>query len=62
MSFKLKNPLKTPLKQNHPQEQFGPQPVPPIDPNETVIIDDPRNPFVGPFIADPNVKKKALNK
>ena len=25
MSFKLKNPLKTPLKQNHPQEQFGPQ-------------------------------------
>ena len=60
MSFKLKNPLKTPLKQNHTQEQFGPQPVPPIDPNETVIIDDPRNPFVGPFIADPNVKKELM--
>ena len=25
MAFKLKNPLKSPLKQNHQQEQFGPQ-------------------------------------
>ncbi len=30
MAFKLKNPLKSPLKQNHPQEQFGPQL--PVDP------------------------------
>ena len=30
MAFKLKNPLKSPLKQNHVQEQFGPQL--PVDP------------------------------
>ena len=30
MAFKLKNPLKSPLKQNHSQEQFGPQL--PVDP------------------------------
>jgi len=59
VAFKLKNPLKTPLKQNH-QEQFGPQPAPPIDPNETVIIDDVRNPFIGPFTEDPNVKKELI--
>tara|TARA_R110002012_G_scaffold36995_1_gene104010 strand:- start:352 stop:1536 length:1185 start_codon:yes stop_codon:yes gene_type:complete len=56
MAFKLKNPLKTPLK----QQQFGPQPAPPIDPNETVIIDDVRNPFIGPFTEDPNVKKELM--
>ena len=56
MAFKIKNPIKTPLK----QQQFGPQPAPPIDPEETIIIDDPRSPFVGPFTEDPNVKKELM--
>ena len=42
MAFKLKNPLKTPLKKNHPQEQFGPQLPDNIDPRDLLAPPAPQ--------------------
>ena len=52
MAFKLKNPLKTPLKQNH-QEQFGPQlPNNDIDPRDLLAPSAPQYNTVFPSITD----------
>ena len=48
MAFKLKNPLKTPLKQNHPQEQFGPQLPNNIDPRDLLAPPAPQYSTVFP--------------
>ena len=51
MAFKLKNPLKTPLKQNH-QEQFGPQLSDNIDPRDLLAPPAPQYNTVFPKFDD----------
>ena len=57
MAFKLKNPLKTPLKQNHPQEQFGPQLPDNIDPRDLLAPPAPQYSTRFPKIDDPGYSK-----
>ena len=52
MAFKLKNPLKTPLKQNHPQEQFGPQLPDNLDPRDLLAPPAPQYSTVFPKFDD----------
>ena len=52
MAFKLKNPLKTPLKQNNPQEQFGPQLSDNIDPRDLLAPPAPQYNTVFPKFDD----------
>lgn len=52
MAFKLKNPLKTPLKQNHSQEQFGPQLPNNIDPRDLLAPPAPQYSTVFPKFDD----------
>tara|TARA_R100000773_G_scaffold4988_9_gene5506 strand:- start:5476 stop:6513 length:1038 start_codon:yes stop_codon:yes gene_type:complete len=57
MSFKLKNPLKTPLKQNHPQEQFGPQLPNNLDPRDLLAPPAPQYSTVFPKFDDEGYSK-----